>query len=166
MRFKGLALVVSAFVVAACGGSTEDSAPAAGTTPAAEAPAAAASAAGTATLAPATGATHEIKMIGDDKGYRFEPANLTIKAGDAIKYVFVSMGPHNVAFDGSQLAPDVKAQLDANFGAERMAELMSNMYTEPGQGITISFANIPAGAYPYNCTPHLAMGMKGVITVE
>jgi plastocyanin len=162
MRFKGLALVTSAFVFAACGGSTEESAPAAGTTPAAETPAAAA----TATLAPATGTTHEIKMVGDDKGYRFEPANLTIKSGDAVKYTFVSMGPHNVAFSGDSLSAAVKAQLDANFGSERMAELMSNMYTEAGQGITISFANIPAGNYPFNCTPHIAMNMKGVITVQ
>lgn len=166
MRFKGLALVASAFVFAACGGSTEESAPAAGTTPAADAAAAPAAAAGTATLAPATGTTHEIKMVGDDKGYRFEPADLTIKAGDAIKFSFVSGGPHNVSFDGTALTAAVKAQLDANLGSERMAELMSNMYTEPGQGITVSFANLPAGAYPYNCTPHIAMNMKGIITIQ
>ena len=32
--------------------------------------------------------------------------------------------------------------------------------------LSVSFANIPAGKYEFNCTPHLAMGMKGVITVE
>ncbi len=167
MQFKGLALVASAFVFAACGGGS-DSAPAAESTPApaAAAPAATPAASGAVALAPITGTTHEIKMIGDDKGYRFEPANLTIKAGDGIKYVFVSGGPHNVAFDGATLAADVKAQLDANFGSQRMAELSSNMYMNAGESITISFANIPAGQYSYNCTPHLAMGMKGVITVQ
>ena len=64
-------------------------------------------------MAPVTGTTHEIKMVGDDKGYRFEPANLTIKAGDAVKFTFVSGGPHNVAFEGATLAADVKAQLDS-----------------------------------------------------
>jgi plastocyanin len=83
-----------------------------------------------------------------------------------VKFVFVSGGPHNVAFDGAALAADAKAQLDANFGAERMAELSSNMYMTVGQGVTVSFAKIPAGSYPFNCTPHLAMGMKGVITVQ
>lgn len=169
MRFKGLALVASAFVFAACGGASEDSTQStAGTTPAATADtgAAAAPAAGTVAMAPATGQTHEIKMIGDDKGYRFEPANLTIKAGDAIKFTFVSGGPHNVAFEGTALAANVKAQLDANMGDQRMSELMSNMYMQPGEGLTVSFANIPAGQYPYNCTPHLAMNMKGVITVQ
>ena len=37
-------------------------------------------------------------MIGDAKGYRFEPADITIKQGDAIKFIMVSGGPHNVAF--------------------------------------------------------------------
>lgn len=166
MQFKDLALVASAFVFAACGGGSE-SQPAAETTPAPAAEAAApAAAAGAIALAPVTGQTVEIKMIGDEKGYRFEPANVTIKAGDGVKFVFVSGGPHNVAFDGSALAANVKAQLDANFGAQRMAELSSNMYMAVGDTFTLSFANIPAGAYPFNCTPHLAMGMKGVITVQ
>jgi plastocyanin len=161
MQFKSVALVASAIMFAACGGSE--------TTPAtdAAAPAAeAAPAAGTATAAPATGTVHEIKMVGDDKGYRFEPANLTIKSGDAVKFVAVSGFPHNVAFVGTSLAPAVKSQLDANFGTARMGELMSTMYVAANEGFTLSFANIPAGAYEFNCTPHLAMNMKGVITVQ
>lgn len=160
MSFKKFALVASVFALAACGGSSE-SAPAAEET-AASAPAAEAAPAAAAEV---TGTTHEIKMIGDEKGYRFEPANLTVKTGDAIKYVFVSGGPHNVAFEGATLSADVKKQLDANFSA-KMAELSSNMMLNAGESVTISFAGIPAGQYPYNCTPHLAMNMKGVITVQ
>jgi plastocyanin len=165
MQFKSVALVASAILFAACGGGSD--------TPATEAPAAAAEmtpaaapAGGAITMAPATGTVHEIKMVGDDKGYRFEPANLTIKSGDAIKFVAISGFPHNVAFVGTTLAPAVKSQLDANFGTDRLAELTSQMYLSPNEGFTLSFANIPAGQYEYNCTPHLAMNMKGVITVE
>jgi plastocyanin len=160
MSFKKFALVASVFALAACGGSSE-SAPAAEET-AAPAPAAEAAPAAAAAV---TGTTHEIKMIGDEKGYRFEPANLTVKTGDAVKYVFVSGGPHNVAFEGAALSADVKKQLDANFSA-KMAELSSNMMLNAGESVTVSFAGIPAGKYPFNCTPHLAMNMKGVITVE
>lgn len=164
MQFKSVALVASAIMFAACGGGSE-------TTPATETPAATpaaetAPAAGAVTLAPATGTVHEIKMLGDDKGYRFEPANLTIKAGDAVKFVALSGFPHNVAFVGTTLAPAVKSQLDANFGTARLAELSSQMYLAANEGFTLSFANIPAGAYEFNCTPHLAMNMKGVITVQ
>ena len=163
MQFKGLALVASAFIFGACGGS--DSAPAAdaAATPAADA---AAPTAGTVAMAPATGTTHEIRMVGDEKGYRFEPANLTIKSGDAVKFIAISGFPHNVAFDGTTLAANVKAQLDANFGTHRVAELMSTMYMVANESATISFANIPAGTYSFNCTPHLAMSMKGVVTVQ
>ena len=160
MQLKNLSLIASAFVLAACGGKTEEAAPAADST-AVAAPAAEAAAA----PAAVTGATVEVKMIGDAQGYRFEPANITVKTGDAVKFVFVSGGPHNVAFDGAALSADVKKQLDANFSA-KMAELSSNMMLNAGESVTISFAGIPAGKYPYNCTPHLAMNMKGVITVE
>ena len=165
MLFNRLALVAAVVTFAACGGGS-DSAPAAESTPAPAMEAATPAATGAVTLAPATGTTHEIRMLGDDKGFRFEPANLTIKSGDAVKFIAISGFPHNVAFVPTGLAAEVKAQLDANFGTDRMAELTSNMYMTEGQAATVSFANIPAGKYEFNCTPHLAMGMKGVITVQ
>jgi plastocyanin len=170
MRFYGIALVASAVVLGACAGGDK---PAADTsavaidtssamTPAPAAPAAA-GAAGTA--APITGTTHEVKMVGDAQGYRFEPANITVKAGDGIKFTMVSGGPHNVAFDAATVPADVQAQLDANI-SEKMGQLSSAMKMNPGESITVSFANIKAGKYPYHCTPHLALGMKGEITVQ
>ena len=117
-------------------------------------------------MAPITGTTHEVKMVGDAKGYRFEPANITVKQGDGVKWIMVSGGPHNVAFDPATIPPDVRPQLDANMGTDRMGELSSNMKIKPGESITISFGNIKPGQYPYHCTPHLALGMKGIITVQ
>ena len=163
MQFKSLALVASAFVFAACGGS--ESAPAdTAATPAADA----AAPAGPATAAAITGKTHEIKMIQDAQGYRFDPANLTIKAGDGVKFIAVSGFPHNVVIDATTLTPAVKAQLDANFivGKQDGMELTSVMMVAANESATVSFANVPAGAYNINCTPHLAMNMKGVITVQ
>jgi plastocyanin len=170
MRFYGIALAVSAVVLGACAGGDKGAAdttavgidttaaPAASTTtPVAPA--------GTATMAPATGTTHEVKMIGDAQGYRFEPANITVKAGDAIKFTTVNGGPHNVAFDPATVPAGVQPQLDANI-SEKMGQLSSALKTNPGESVTVSFANIPAGTYPYHCTPHLALGMKGVITVQ
>ena len=163
MRYIGSALVASAIVLGACGGG--EKAPA---TDSAAAPAAAAAAAPAVTgaAAPITGTTHEVKMVGDAAGYRYEPANITVKAGDGIKFVFVSMGPHNVAFDPAVIPADVKGQLDANFGTEKIAELSSKLMMVAGESFTLSLGNIKPGAYPYFCTPHLAMNMKGVITVQ
>ena len=117
-------------------------------------------------MAPIAGTTHEVKMVGDAKGYRFEPANITVKQGDGIKFLVVSGGPHNVAFDPATIPADVKAQLDANMGTDKMGELSSNMKMNPGESVTVSFGNIKPGAYPFHCTPHLALNMKGVITVQ
>lgn len=162
MQIKNLSILATAFVLAACGGKSEEAAPAADSTAtAAPAPAAEAAAA----PAAVTGATIEVQMIGDAKGYRFEPANITVKAGDAIKFTFVSGGPHNVAFDGTTLAADVKKALDANISTH-MAELSSAMMLNAGESVTVSFAGIPAGKYNFHCTPHLAMNMKGVVTVQ
>jgi len=121
---------------------------------------------GAVTMASITGTTKTVNMVGDAKGYRFEPANFTIKQGDGIKFVVVSGGPHNVAFDPATIAPDVKAQLDANMGTDKMGELSSNMKMNPGESVTVSFGKIKPGQYPYHCVPHLALNMKGVITVQ
>lgn len=167
MRFSAFAFAASALVLAACGGEkgasadsaamTADTAAVAATTPDAGA--------ATATAAPATGQTHTVNMIGDEKGYRFEPANLTVKAGDAVDFIMVSGGPHNVAFEEASIPAAGKAQLAANI-PNAAAPLTSQMLLNPNEKVTISFANVAPGTYNYNCTPHLAMGMKGVITVE
>ncbi len=169
MRFLGFALVSSAFVLGACGGgekatdTTAAATPAATDTAATAAPATPAAPAGT--PAAITGKTHEVKMIGDDKGYRFDPADITVKAGDGIKFIMVSGGPHNVAFDPATIPADVKSQLMANM-PNQQAELSSPLFMNPNEAYTISFANVKPGSYPYHCTPHLAMGMKGTITVQ
>lgn len=170
MRFYGIALAASAVVLGACAGGDKNAgdttAVAVDTSAAATTPAPAAGApAGAATMAAITGTTHEVKMVGDAQGYRFEPANLTIKAGDGIKFTTVSGGPHNVAFDPATIPTDVQGQLDANI-SEKMGQLSSALKMNPGESITVSFANIKPGKYPFHCTPHLALGMKGEITVQ
>lgn len=171
MRFYGIALAASAVVLGACAGGDKnagdttavgiDTSAVATPAPAAPAP----NGGGTASMAAITGTTHEVKMIGDAQGYRFEPANITVKAGDGIKFTTVNGGPHNVAFDPATVPTDVQAQLDANI-SEKMGQLASALKVNPGESITVSFANIKAGKYPYFCTPHVALGMKGEITVQ
>ena len=165
MRFYGLALATGAFVVGACGGGETKQADTAAATPApAAAPATTTPAAGAATAAAITGTTHEIKMIGDAQGYRFDPANITVKAGDGIKFVMVTGGPHNVAFDAATVPADSKDQLFANM--PNATDGSSPMMMNPNEAWTLSLGNIKPGKYPFHCTPHLAMGMKGEITVQ
>ena len=133
MRFLGFALMASATIaLSACGGGdtpAADTNTAAGTTTAAAPmadPAAPAGGAATGTMQPITGTTHEVKMILDGATYKFEPAEITIKAGDGIKWTMVSGGPHNVAFDPATVPAAAKAQLMANM-PEQMGELSGKM---------------------------------------
>ncbi len=173
MRFYGFAVAVGAIALGGCAGGEKqpsdtthvavDSTTSSVSTTTTTTPA---PTGGAASMAAITGTTHEVKMIGDAKGYRFEPANFTVKQGDGVKFVVVSGGPHNVAFDPATVPADIKAQLDANMGSDKMGELSSNMKMNPGDGVTVSFANIKPGQYQYHCVPHLALNMKGVITVQ
>ena len=164
MRFYGLALLASAALISACGGGEKKADSTAAVAPA-PAPAPGAPAPGAATKMPATGQTVTIKMIGDGTTYKFDPAEVTIKQGDNVKFVMVTGGPHNVAFDPATTPAAGKAQLDANMD-NKISELSSPMMMNPNETYTISFGNVPPGKYEYHCTPHLAMGMKGSITVQ
>ncbi|MDB4882972.1 MAG: blue (type 1) copper domain protein [Gemmatimonadetes bacterium] len=181
MRFYGIALLASATILGACGGEKQPAADSsAAVTPAtssattspdsaavaaAATPGAATAPAGAATAAPATGTTHEVKMTGDATGYKFDPATTTVKQGDAVKFVMVSGGPHNVTFQ-NVTDPAAKAQLDANMPGQKMGELAGPMIMQPNEAYVVSFAKVPAGKYDYICTPHAAMNMKGTITVQ
>jgi plastocyanin len=184
MRFSWMMLAAGAATIAACGGGGDKaasnaaaSAPPGTSAPANSAAVAAApatpapTAASTASPLPVTGKTVVVRMIGDEKGYRFEPGNVTIKVGDGIKFVNVSQGPHNVAFS---TVPDAsKAQLNANMPAQtsvgpsvKEAPLSGPLLMEPKESYTVSFAGVTPGVYDFNCTPHLALGMQGQVTVQ
>ena len=173
MQFYGFAVAVGVLSLGACAGGEKKPADTthvavdtstSATTTTTTTPATSTS--GAAAMAPITGTTKTVNMVGDAKGYRFEPASITIKQGDGIKFVVVSGGPHNVAFDPATIPADIKGQLDANMGTDKMGELSSNMKMNAGESVTVSFGNIKPGKYPFHCTPHLALNMKGVITVQ
>jgi plastocyanin len=173
-QLNGLTLLASAatlIALGACGGGDNSNAGAsagattAATPPAGGAPAAGAPAGGAATAQQPTGQTHTVRMVGDGSTYKFDPANITIKRGDAVKWVMVSGGPHNVAFQEGQIPAGASAQLQANM-PNTQAPLSSPMLMQPNEEYTVSFAGVPAGAYNYICTPHQAMGMKGTVTVQ
>jgi len=98
------------------------------------------------TASPAAADTVVVKM-GSDKGQLvFEPKNVTIKAGDTVKWVNNKAFPHNVIFEGHEelshkkLAQKPKAEFESTFNE--------------------------AGEFSYYCSPHRGAGMAGKVTVE
>lgn len=166
MQISRILISAAGMFALACGGADNTNTATTGDTAAVAAattPAATPTTAGT--MAPITGTTHEVRMVFENNEYKYVPANLTINSGDGIRFIMVSGAPHNVAFDPATVPAAAKSQLIANM-PNQISELSSPMMINPNETYTISFANIPAGTYNYHCTPHLAMNMRGVITVQ
>lgn len=97
-----------------------------------------------------TGTVIEIAMVGVGDTY-FEPADVTAKRGDVLRFVLES-GVHNVEFPADQ-----------NPSGVELPET-SPMLQAPGQTWDYT-VDLPVGTYTYHCTPHAALGMIGSLTV-
>lgn len=117
-----------------------------------------------ASAAPITGTIIEVRLIGDAKGYRFEPQHLVAKVGDGVKFVVMSGGPHEIAFDLDQVPAETRLQLLANMpnGNNGRSPLLS----VPRETWTLSLGALKPGSYPFVSTPRLPQGMKGVLEVQ
>jgi plastocyanin len=148
-----------ALVLAACGGEkkAENQTTAAPEQPAA-APAAAPEASG-------GGANHDVNMMLDGSTYKFDPSELTIKAGDVVTFHNKSGGPHNVSFWADSVPAGGADKLKAAM-ADQMAPLEGPLLTEQDGTYKVSFAGAPTGEYKFYCLPHLALGMHGKISVQ
>jgi len=139
-------------VVAACGGEKPAAQP--------EAPAPAPAAA-----APAAGASHDVNMVLEGTTYHYVPNELSIKAGDRIVFHNVGGGPHNVQFWADSIPAGAAEALSAGM-PDQMSPLAGPLLVDPNATYTVSFTNTPAGEYKFYCLPHLALGMKGKLTVQ
>ncbi|HWW47907.1 MAG TPA: pseudoazurin [Xanthobacteraceae bacterium] len=97
---------------------------------------------------PAFSAEHEVKMLNkgaDGQSMVFEPAFLKVAPGDTVKFVPTDKGHDAATIPG--ILPE---------GAEAIKGKMN-------QEVTVTLT-VP-GLYGYKCTPHLGMGMVGLIQV-
>ena len=148
-----------ALVLAACGGEQKADDQQTTATPDQAAPAAgeAAPAAG--------GTTHDVNMVLEGSSYKYVPDQLTIKSGDVVRFHNVSGGPHNVSFWADSIPGGAAEVLKAGM-PDQMAPLEGSLLTEVNAIYTVNFAKAPAGEYKFYCLPHLALGMKGKLTVQ
>lgn len=161
MRLPGIALLSGAVVLVACGGGETPDAGSTGSTSVTSAD----TAAGPVTLSPITGTVHVVNMVGDNRGYRYDPSTIEARPGDGIRFVLASGAPHNVAFDAALIPAGQKDQLWANMG-ENSSNGSSQIMLTNGEEWTLSLGNLAAGTYTFVCTPHFAMSMKGEIIVK
>jgi len=139
--------------VAACGGGDEGGqAASGGAESAAPAPA---PASGGETAPAAQGTVHEVKMVTTQNGASgvFEPANLTVKKGDTIRFTTDGLAAHNVSFPAAE-----------NAGAANLPP--ATPYTTTAGQTQEIVVGMDAGTYTFQCDPHATMGMKGTLTVQ
>ena len=102
--------------------------------------------------APAAGKVIEVKLITDDAGNRFEPANIEAHPGDVIRLTLVT-GVHNMSFPAEK-----------NAGKTGLPE-PTPMLQLPGQTHDLTLDMAP-GHYAFQCDPHAALGMTGTLEIE
>jgi plastocyanin len=101
------------------------------------------------------GTTHTIEMTED---VVFEPAELTVSAGDTVTWVTVGSFPHSSTCDPAKAADPANAVLPEG------ADPWDSGLLQDGQEFSLTF-NVP-GEYTYFCIPHESMGMVGKVIVE
>jgi plastocyanin len=142
-----------AMVLAACGGEKKSS----------DQPAAAPEAGAPAATSTAAGATHDVNMVLEGSNYKYVPNELTVGPNDVVRYHNKSGGPHNVAFWADSIPSGAASHIVL---PDPMAPLSSKLVVTPDEVIELKLNDAPKGEYYFFCTPHLALGMKGELTVK
>ena len=96
---------------------------------------------------------------------RFEPAQITIPAGDTLVFRNESGEAHTVTAYGDELPEGAEYFASGGFSSESAARdnVGDGLLTE---GQTFRLTLDTPGTYRYFCIPHEQQGMRGTIVVE
>ncbi|BDA51448.1 Plastocyanin, chloroplastic [Coccomyxa sp. Obi] len=95
-----------------------------------------------------------VKLGGDGGALVFDPATVTIKAGESVTWTNNVGFPHNVVFDEDAVPAGVSADsLSHEDYLNAPGETVSSKFTTPGE-------------YSYYCEPHQGAGMAGKVIVQ
>jgi plastocyanin len=95
-----------------------------------------------------------IKLGADSGALVFDPASVTVAAGEEITFVNNAGFPHNIVFDEDEVPAGVNAE----------ALSREDYLNAPGEKYTVKLSE--KGTYSYYCEPHRGAGMQGKITVN
>ena len=111
--------------------------------------------------------THVVRLVASAKNdiYRFEPASVVARPGDALVFRVVSGAPHSVVFEGEGLSPGVRGAFNTAM-PNRSGDLSSPLFTAAGSDYRIIVPQVPSGTYSFYCLPHRAYDMRGTLTIK
>jgi plastocyanin len=112
-------------------------------------------------------ATHVVRLVANPANeiYRFEPAEVVARPGDALIFHVVSGAPHSVVYEAEGLSPGVRGAFN-NAMPNRSGDLSSPLLTASGGEYRMTVPQVPAGTYPFYCLPHRAYDMRGTLTIK
>ncbi len=101
--------------------------------------------------------TFVVSLKDDGNQMRFDPARIEVRRGDIVRFVQEGAVPHNVQFVRNS------APAEAEIGEYWVGPYMTRVGESYEVVIDERFAD---GEYEWACTPHVAMGMTGMLVVE
>ena len=111
-------------------------------------------------VAPRRAATRVVRLDGN----RFSPREIVASPGDTIRFVNGMGGPHNVQFMAESIAVANREILNGAM-RDRILPLTSPMFLTEGETYELVVPRLPAGRYPFLCSPHWA-NMRGALVVS
>ena len=105
-------------------------------------------------------AIHPIRLTG-----RFDPAIIEAHAGDSLRFVLTSGGPHNVEFVVDSIPAPMRAVLERAMPGDKIGPLSSPLLITTGETYAFKVPNLEPGRYPFVCLPHLTNNMRGVLII-
>ena len=116
----------------------------------------------TGTIGPAPGQTtvHQIRLTG-----RFEPAVIEAHAGDSLRFVNGTGGPHNVEFVADSIPAPMRALLEHALPGEKIGPLSGPLLISTGETYAFRIPALEPGRYPFVCLPHMTNNMRGVLII-
>jgi plastocyanin len=108
---------------------------------------------------PGTSTTHEVRLSGN----RFTPSEIRVAPDDTIRFINGMGGPHNVQFMAESISVPAQAILNDAM-KDRILPLTSPMFLAEGEQYELVVPKLPAGRYPFLCSPHWA-NMRGALVV-
>jgi plastocyanin len=112
-------------------------------------------------------ATHVVRLVANpaNEVYRFEPAEVVARPGDALVFHVVSGAPHSVVYEAEGLSPGVRGAFNSAM-PNRSGDLSSPLLTASGGEYKMTVPQVPPGTYPFYCLPHRAYDMRGTLTIK
>lgn len=109
--------------------------------------------------------THQVRLEHDaaQHEYRFNPARITVHAGDVLAFRVTGGGDHSIVFEDT-MSPAAKSALGAAM-PRRVGDLAGPLLG-PNAEYRITIPSLPAGEYRFYCLPHRAYDEVGVLVIK